>query len=216
VLRLRLATAGKPVVLCIGAHCDDIEIGCGGTLLQLRASYPDVTIHWAILSAPPAREPEARASARCFLGDGAQHSVSTEQFRDGFFPFDGAAIKSYFEALAQRVKPDLIITHDRNDLHQDHRLVGELTLQTFRDHAILEMEVPKYDGGLTPPNVYVPLEGQEADRKIEYLLRCYASQQSKPWFKEATFRGLMSVRGVECRAPSGSAEAFHGRKLVVG
>jgi len=142
VLRLRLATAGKPVVLCIGAHCDDIEIGCGGTLLQLRASYPDVTIHWAILSAPPAREPEARASARCFLGDGAQHSVSTEQFRDGFFPFDGAAIKSYFEALAQRVKPDLIITHDRNDLHQDHRLVGELTLQTYTFTERLKYGVP--------------------------------------------------------------------------
>src|SRR5262245_51385951 len=178
MLKLRLGSS-KPTVLCIGAHCDDIEIGCGGTLLQLRASYPDVAVHWVILSAPPDREPEARASARSFLGDGAAHSVSTRQFRDGFFPFDGAEIKLYFEELAKRFKPDLIITHDRSDLHQDHRLVGELTLQTFRDHAVLEMEIPKYDGGLTPPNLYVPLEAAQADQKLEYLLRHYASQKAK-------------------------------------
>jgi LmbE family N-acetylglucosaminyl deacetylase len=215
MLKLRLGSS-KPTVLCLGAHCDDIEIGCGGTLLHLRASYPDVAIHWAILSAPPDREPEARASARSFLGDGKQNSVSTRQFRDGFFPFDGAEIKLYFEELAKRFKPDLIITHDRGDLHQDHRVVGELTQQTFRDHAIIEMEIPKYDGGLTPPNLYVPLEPAHADQKIEYLLRHYASQKGKPWFREATFRGLMCVRGVECRAPSGCAEAFHARKLVLG
>ncbi len=204
---------GPLQVLCVGAHSDDIEIGCGGSLLQLAASG-QASLHWAVLSAVGEREAEARNSAAQFAGS-ALASLHMAEFSDGFMPYDGAAIKTFFEQNLKPLHPDLIFTHSRNDAHQDHRLIAELTWNTFRNHLILEYEIPKYDGDLSRPGVYVPLSEQERDRKVELLLSCFSTQRAKHWFQESTFLALMRLRGMECNAPSGYAEAFHGRKLVL-
>jgi LmbE family N-acetylglucosaminyl deacetylase len=169
-----------------------------------------------VFSAPGARADEARAGAEAVLGDAADTRVWLHEFRDGFFPYVGAELKEIFEKLKQAVEPDLVFTHTRHDLHQDHRLVNELTWNTWRDHAILEYEIPKYDGDLGAPNVFVPLSAEVCERKLALLMRCFSSQRSKHWFSEETFRSLLRLRGLECRAPSGYAEAFHGRKLRLG
>jgi len=205
----------SPTILCLGAHSDDIEIGCGGTLLHLLGRMPEATVHWVSFSADGKRADEAQRGVELFAGQQAS-TVELHTFRDGFFPDAFGEIKERFRDLQRSVDPDLVFTHWRGDLHQDHRLVSELTLQTFRNHLILEYEIGKYDGDLGAPNVYVRLGEQEADRKVDNLLSAFASQHDKYWFTPETFRALMRVRGVECRSSSGYAEAFYGNKLAFG
>jgi LmbE family N-acetylglucosaminyl deacetylase len=205
-----------PTLLFLGAHSDDIEIGCGGAVLQLLRAYPRARVHWIVLGARGERVREAKRGARAILGRDARAEVVVEAFRDGFFPPELGAVKEYFEQLKRRVSPDLIFTHCGADLHQDHRVVSELTWNTFRDHAILEYEIPKFDGGLGSPCVFVPLPSAILRRKVAVLMRTYASQRSKRWFTPATFEALARLRGVECNAPDGYAEAFYARKIVLG
>jgi len=202
-------------LLCIGAHADDLEIGCAGTMLELLVRWSSVDVTWVVLSAVGPRGQEARESARRLLRRAQRIEVRTESFRDGYFPAQYSAIKDGFEALKRQVSPDIIFTHARDDLHQDHRLVAELTWNTFRDHLILEYEIPKYDGGLGSPSVFVPVSTVNLRRKVALLMRGFASQRSKRWFAPETFIGLMRIRGIECNSPSGYAEAFHGRKIVI-
>lgn len=212
-LRLPGAEGARLRVLALGCHSDDIEIGAGGTMLRLHEAYGDLEVHWVVLSAHGPRRDEARASADDLL-PGAALTVDLHEFRDGYFPYEGGRVKDVFEALKAAPMPDLILTHHRQDLHQDHRLVCELTWNTFRDHLILEYEIPKYDADLGQPNVFVPVTEAHARRKVEVLLRHFGSQRSKHWFTEDLFVGVMRLRGSECRSPTGYAEAFHGRKLL--
>ena len=200
-------------VLCLGAHSDDIEIGCGGTVLRLAAARC-VDVTWVVLSADAARAGEARRGADLFLRSAARASVLVKEFRDGFFPYVGADVKTYFEELKAIVSPDVVFTHYRADRHQDHRLVSELTWNTFRDHLILEYEIPKWDGDLGSPNCYVALDEETCGRKTDYLLATFQSQIGKRWFTADTFQGLMRVRGIEAGAAEGYAEAFYAHKLV--
>jgi len=213
---LELARPGERLsVLCLGAHSDDIEIGCGATILGWIARGVRLEVHWAVLSAAGQRGDEAAASARDFLAGAAQTNIELAQFKDGFFPYQGAEIKAWFEALKPRVAPDVVLCHWRDDAHQDHREVSQLVGNTFRDHLILEYEIPKWDGDLGRPNLYVAAARPVMTRKIELLQRHFASQRSKDWFTPETFMGLARLRGVECRAPAGLAEAFHVRKLAL-
>lgn len=218
MLALTLPSArGRPThVLCLGAHCDDIEIGCGGTLLKLLARGGRWDITWAVLSSNPQRERELRASARRFLKSAAHVRVLAYQFRDTLFPAEYAAIKKTFESLKELAPVDIIFTHHRADMHQDHRLIGELTWNAFRRHLILEYEILKYEGGLTTPNAYVQLTRSQAASKMRALIASYPSQRVKPWFKPETLSALMRLRGVEAGAASGWAEAFHAAKLNLG
>lgn len=214
-------TANKPAseleILCLGAHCDDIEIGAGGMVMDSLARYPQARVTWVVLSSNESRREEALAAAGAILEHPERHRVEIQEFRNGYFPFVGAALKDYFEELKKSVRPDLILTHSTRDAHQDHRTVGELTWNTFRDHFILEYEIPKYDGDLSSrPNFYVPLSQPVLDRKLDVITQCFPSQQHRPWFTRSTFEGLMRLRGVECNAPSGYAEAFHARKVLWG
>ena len=201
-------------LLCIGAHSDDLEIGCGGTVLELLGRQ-SVSVTWVVLSGAGPRGEEARASARRFLSGARDSQVMVEQFRDGYFPSQHAGIKDFFERLKGRIQADVILTHFGADLHQDHRLVSELTWNTFRDHLILEYEIVKYDGGLGSPNLFVPLSARNRRRKVNLLLRGFGTQRSKRWFTAETFEGIMRIRGVECNASSGYAEAFYVRKIVI-
>jgi LmbE family N-acetylglucosaminyl deacetylase len=203
-------------ILCLGAHADDIEIGCGGTILRLLASYPNVDVRWVVLSADERRADEARCAASLFLGNAARSEVTIKQFRDGFFPWIGADVKSFFEQLKVEAAPDLVFTHHREDAHQDHRLVAELTWNTWRDHMVLEYEIPKYDGGLVTPNLFVPIDEETREQKIAHLLRAFGSQRSKRWFTADTFTSLMRLRGVESGSAGGCAEGFFARKMVLG
>ena len=198
-------------LLAIGSHADDIEIGLGGTLLALLDRHPGLAVTWVVLSADEAREHEARASAAAFAGDRVE--VVVQSFRESYFPFVGAQVKEFFDELGREIEPDLVFTHAATDLHQDHRLVAELTWNTFRDHLILEYEIPKYDGDLGAPNVFVPLSEEIVARKIALLLEHFPSQRGKHWFTEDLFRATMRLRGVESATPY--AEAFRSRKLVV-
>ncbi len=202
-------------VLCIGAHSDDIEIGCGGTILRLAAQYPNAVFHWAVFSAAGVRGAEAKRSAELFGGTTAPRGPLIKAFQDGFMPFAGSEVKETFEEL-KVTSPDLVFTHNRHDAHQDHRLLAELTWNTFRDHFILEYEIPKYDGDLGQPNLFVPLDSELCDKKIRYLLETFQSQRSKRWFRQDTFLSIMRLRGMECNAPSGYAEAFYVRKVALG
>ena len=208
--------ADSPVnsVLAIGAHSDDIEIGAGGTLRWICERFPNVRVRWVVLCASGERRAEARRSAESILGKGSNRAVETHEFRDGFFPYDGAGVKDTFESLKDGIAPDVIFTHHGSDMHQDHRLVSELTWNTFRDHVILEYEVPKYDGGLGSPNFFVPLTNGIVEKKVGGLIDHFGTQRSKVWFTRETFLGLMRLRGVECRSPSGYAEGFYVRKAV--
>jgi LmbE family N-acetylglucosaminyl deacetylase len=211
---LRLAKPGDRLsVLCLGAHSDDIEIGAGGTLLTLLERGIRLDVCWCVLSGGPERALEAKKSAADFLEKTTDAKIEVKSFPDGFFPEYGEAIKGWFEALKQRVAPDLILTHRHDDAHQDHRQVSRLTWNTFRDHCILEYEIPKWDGDLGQPNLYVPVSSAALQRKIDLLMLHFGSQRSKQWFDEETFRGLARLRGMECRAPERYAEAFLGRKL---
>ncbi|MGC4083768.1 MAG: PIG-L deacetylase family protein [Vicinamibacterales bacterium] len=202
-------------VLCLGAHCDDIEIGAGATILRLVDERPDVHVTWVVFSSTLDREREARASAAEFLAEAAHHQIEIHRFTDGFFPAEFAAIKGELEILKERLQPDLVFTHQRDDRHQDHRVVSDLTWNTFRHHLVLEYEVPRYDGDLGQPNVFIPVDARLAERKTELLMRHYTTQRDKHWFTPETFKALMRIRGVECRASEGFAEAFYGRKLTI-
>ena len=208
--------SGQPLtLLCLGAHSDDIEIGCGGTILRLATEHPGSVFHWVVFSATGAREPEARRGSELFTAGGRVESLRLGSFRDGFMPFEGAAVKDFFEELKGKVNPDIVFTHNRNDAHQDHRLLSELTWNTFRNHLILEYEIPKYDGDMGRPNVFVPLSAEQCQQKVHHVMETFASQRSKPWFDEQTFLGLMRLRGMECNAPSGYAEAYYGHKVIL-
>ena len=202
-------------VLAIGAHSDDLEIGCGGTVLALARANPGLAVDWVVLAAEGDRADEARRSAETLLAGAGDRSVEVHGFRDGYLPHTAAEVKDAFEDLKARVAPDLVLTHTRDDLHQDHRLVCELTWNTFRDHLVLEYEIPKWDGDTGRPNVYVPLEESVVQEKLELLGRHFETQRGKDWYDIEVFRGLMRIRGMECRSPSGYAEAFVARKLNV-
>ena len=207
--------AGGPrKILVLGAHADDIEIGCGGTMLRLASKFRDLDVLWVVFSATAERAAEARASADAFLAGSARTRVIVRNHRDGFLPYAGAAVKDEFEALKQEFAPDLVFTHFRNDLHQDHRLVSELTWNTFRDHLILEYEIPKYDGDIGAPNFFVHLDAALCKKKVDNILRHFASQRGKAWFSEDTFYAMLRLRGLESNAPEKHAEAFYCRKMV--
>jgi LmbE family N-acetylglucosaminyl deacetylase len=213
---LQLARQGERLsILCLGAHSDDIEIGAGATLLSLIARGVRLDVLWCVLSAAGEREREARDSATEFLSDASVAKIEVMSFRDGFFPEQGEQIKSWFETLKTRVNPDVIFTHRRDDAHQDHREVCRLTWNTFRDHTVLEYEIPKWDGDLGQPNLYQPIPASVLERKIELLSKHFGSQRSKQWFDAETFRGLARLRGMECRAPERYAEAYFARKLMI-
>lgn len=203
-------------VLCLGAHPDDIEIGCGGTLMWLLRNRTPLRCRWVVFSGSDARAAEARASAERILAQASESSIDVYDFRDGFFFADGAAIKERFEQIKSEFEPDLIFTHCRSDRHQDHRLLAELTWNTFRKHLILEYEVPKYEGDLGHPNFFVPLPAALVRSKVRHLLRYFPSQRSRRWFDAHTFEAVMRLRGIESGAREGFAEAFHAAKLVAG
>jgi LmbE family N-acetylglucosaminyl deacetylase len=202
-------------VLCLGAHCDDIEIGCGATMLRLSQTIPSLAVTCIVFSSNKLRAAEFRASIREFLGNRVRADLHVFEYRNGYFPYQGDKIKDRFEKLKQELRPDIIFTHYAKDYHQDHRLISELTGNTFRDHLILEYEIPKYDGGMGSPSVFVPIDHDHAQRKSTILMNCYESQLKRSWFSESTFQGLMRLRGIECNSASGYAEAFYARKLVI-
>ena len=203
-------------VMCMGAHSDDIEIGCGGTILQWLSLRPNVEVVWVVFSSGRQREREARHSAALFLKNAKRQTVVVKNFRNGFFPYEGAKIKEFFEQMKNDVDPDVIFTHYRDDRHQDHRTISDLTWNTWRNHLILEYEIPKYDGDLGSPNCFVPLTQPVCDRKIKYICEVFQTQSSKAWLTEDTFQALLRLRGVECVAAEKHAEAFYCRKLVLG
>ena len=202
----------RPTILLLGAHCDDIEIGCGGTVRRLVQRHPLARFVWVALSGDDEREAETRLAAGRLLHGAHEPVVRIERFRTSYFPHTGPELKDCIEGLKE-CSPDLILTHCRHDLHQDHRVVNELTWNTFRNHAIWEYEIPKFDGDLAVPNVYVPLTRAEMQYKCDVLMDCFASQRSRAWFTAETFSALARLRGIECQAPEGYAEAFYGRKI---
>jgi LmbE family N-acetylglucosaminyl deacetylase len=201
-------------VLLLGAHSDDIEIGCGGSVFRLLEEYPKISITWIVFSATGDRALEAEQSAARFLNGINQPEVIIRDYRDGYFPYIGGEIKSEFEQLKNKISPDLIFTHFRSDLHQDHRLIQELTWNTFRNHLILEYEIPKYDGDLGSPNFFIPLASKITEKKVDIILSVFQSQRVKKWFTRETFFSMMRLRGVECNSATGYAEGFYCRKLV--
>jgi LmbE family N-acetylglucosaminyl deacetylase len=212
---LGLDAKGPLRVLVVGAHADDIEIGCGGTILRMVSEHRGLAVDWVVLSGDGERATEASHSASAFLDGAAEKRVAVEGFRDGFFPYDGAAVKEVFERLKSQVDPDVIFTHRLEDRHQDHRLVAELTWNTFRDHLILEYEIPKYEGDLGHPNLFVPLASELCERKVELLRKGFPSQAGRYWFTDDTFWAQLRLRGLESRSLSRYAEAFQARKLVL-
>ncbi len=211
---LRLVPERTPLtILCLGAHADDIEIGAGGALLTLLARYPGSRVRWVVFSATRDRAAEAEASARSFLGGAAEARVDVHDVRDGFFPAAFGPLKETFEALKRDLQPDLVLTHAREDHHQDHRTLAELTWNTWRDHWVLGYEIPKYDPDLGNPNLFVPLAAEVAERKVAALMQHFATQRSRRWFVPETFFALMRLRGLQAAAPSGLAEGFYGAKL---
>jgi LmbE family N-acetylglucosaminyl deacetylase len=208
-------TKDRPLkILCLGAHSDDIEIGCGGTILQLLSEYDDVEVHWVVLGSNGKRDGEALASADKFLASAKKKKIILKHFKESFFPYVGEEIKHFFERLKKKLSPDIIFTHYRHDLHQDHRLISELTWNTFRDHLILEYEIIKYDGDLGIPNLFVHLDETISRKKISFILDSFKSQGEKDWFTPDAFLSILRIRGIECRAPEKYAEGFYCRKLV--
>jgi LmbE family N-acetylglucosaminyl deacetylase len=217
VRTFRVAGPGDRLsVLCLGAHSDDIEIGAGGTLLSWMDRGVRLDVHWCVLSGIDERGREAKASATDFLAAAENRAIEIMSFRDGFFPEQGEQIKVWFEALKGRVNPDIILTHRQDDAHQDHRQVSRLVWNTFRDHLVLEYEIPKWDGDMARPNLYMPVPASVIQRKVELLMSHFGSQRSKQWFDPETFLGLARLRGMECRAPERYAEAFVARKMSLG
>jgi LmbE family N-acetylglucosaminyl deacetylase len=218
MLSLSPVTGASPLrILCLGAHSDDIEIGCGGTLLRLiRDHKGDVAVRWVIFSSSVEREREAAGSAAEFLRDAKEKEVTFGKFEDSYFPYQGNELKKYMHRLSRELSPDIIFTHYGKDLHQDHRFLSELTWNAFRNHWILEYEIPKYDGDLGAPNVFVPLDESICRAKTTFLLTHFKSQHPRAWFTEDAFRSIQRLRGIECNSESGYAEAFYSRKIVLG
>jgi len=216
VLDLSVSNSGPLRLLCLGAHCDDIEIGCGGTILKLATAGRRIEVHWVVFSSDEQRKQEALKSAEAFLGGVTTKKVAILGLRDGFFPYLGYELKERLEQLKAEISPDLILTHYRNDLHQDHRLVSELTWNTFRNHLILEYEIPKYDGDFGSPNVFVSLDESTCRRKIDVILDAFQSQNEKHWFSRDLFSAILRLRGMEANACGGYAEGFYCRKAVLG
>lgn len=202
-------------ILCLGAHSDDIEIGCGGSILRLLQENDDLEVVWIVFSANSIRAKEARQSAKLFLSQANKKKIRIEKFRDGFFPYTGDAIKEYFEGLKRQFSPDLIFTHYRDDLHQDHRLISELTWNTFRNHFILEYEIVKYDGDLGRPNFYINLGEKTCDEKIDVILKSFKTQANRHWFTPDVFMSILRLRGIEAKSPGNYAEGFYGRKITL-
>jgi LmbE family N-acetylglucosaminyl deacetylase len=216
MLKLDLGVNGRPLrLLCLGAHSDDLEIGCSGTVLEWLGAYSRVEVTWVVMSASGQRAGEAERSANVLLKGASRRKIVLHRLADGHFPAHFGEAKKAFEQLKASERPDVIFSHRLEDRHQDHRLVGELTWQTWRSHLILEYEVPKYEGDLGQPNLFVPVSARVGRRKVEHLMRHFGSQRSRDWFAPPTFFALMHLRGVECRAPSGFAEAHHLRKAVL-
>lgn len=214
MLKLNLFTFNQqPKILCLGAHPDDIEIGCGGTLLRIIDEVPRVELYWVVFSGNEIRQKEATESATNFLAK--TKKVITKNYRESYFPYVGDKIKDYFEELKNDFRPDIVFTHHINDAHQDHRVISNLTLNTFRDNLILEYEIPKYDGDLSKPNVYVWINKNVAKRKISLIINGFSSQKEKKWFNEETFQAILVLRGVESNSPTRHAEAFHCQKVIV-
>ncbi len=207
---------GVKRVLCLGAHSDDIEIGCGGTVLRLIEQSRNIEFYWLVLSSNPQRAKEAKRSANALLRGAGRATVVVNSFRDGFLPYIGAPVKECFEELKKSFAPDVIFTHFGQDLHQDHRMVCELTWNTFRNHFILEYEIPKYDADLCSPNLFVPLSDAIARKKVNYLMRYFGTQRNKQWFSKDLFYGLMRLRSIEIASPTQHAEGFYGRKVLLG
>lgn len=217
MLRVALPTgAAQPIrLLCLGAHADDIEIGCGGMILRLVEEIPSIVVRWIVFSGDGSREAEARSSAADFLCNCGDSDVKVLKFRDGYFPSQHAEIKDCFEELKRAFDPTMVLTHWTRDAHQDHRIVAELTHNTFRNHLVLEYEVPKYDGEAGSPNVFAPLSRAQARRKVEIILKHFRSQNSRSWFTDETFFAVARLRGIACNAPDGIAEAFYAAKIVL-
>ncbi|NJD62434.1 MAG: PIG-L family deacetylase [Deltaproteobacteria bacterium] len=215
MLKISLDSSAPMKILCLGAHCDDIEIGCGGTILKMVRARKDASVRWVVFSSDERREKEALNSAKDFLSGLKKKKIDIHRFRNSFFPYCGADIKECFEDLKKEFSPDMIFTHYRNDLHQDHRLISELTWNTFRDHLILEYEIPKYDGDLGSPNLFVHLEESIGRKKSGKILEYFRSQNDKQWFTEDTFLSLLRIRGVESNAPGKYAEGFYCRKMIL-
>ena len=217
MVEFHLGSSQQPLsrILCLGSHCDDIEIGCGGTILRLLRKNPGIEIYWKVFSSTPLRKREALRAASLFLANAKKKKVVIRNYRDGFFPSLHAQIKGEFEKLKKEFLPDLILTHYRHDLHQDHRVICELTWNTFRSHLILEYEIPKYDGDLGAPNFFVGLDRATCEQKAKQICDAFTSQRTKQWFTPDTFISLQRIRGVEANAPNGFAEGFHCRKLVL-
>jgi LmbE family N-acetylglucosaminyl deacetylase len=201
-------------ILCLGAHSDDIEIGCGGTILKMLQTRKDLSFCWVVFSGGPERAREAEASAKAFLQGAASKEIRLKNFRDGFFPFVGAEIKEYFEELKRAFEPHIVFTHTRDDRHQDHRLISDLTWNTFRDHLVLEYEITKYDGDLGSPNAFCHLDEERCRRKAQLLMEHFKTQRSNHWFSEETFLSILKIRGIESNSPGRYAEGFYVRKMV--
>jgi LmbE family N-acetylglucosaminyl deacetylase len=215
MLKLELSKLDRQLkILCLGAHSDDIEIGCGGTILRIADEVPEVQFYWVVFSGDEKRRKEADESARLFLENAFSKEIVVHNFRESYFPFVGALIKDYFEKLKDEFSPDLIFTHYDNDAHQDHQLISSLTWNTFRDHLILEYEIPKYDGDVGTPNLYVHLNESHVDKKIKCLCSVFQTQKEKQWFDEETFRSILRIRGIESNSISKYAEAFYCRKII--
>ena len=215
MLKISFENNSPKKVLCLGAHCDDIEIGCGGSILKLIDSRKEIDVWWVVFSSDNVRGKEARNSANDFLRSAKRKNIEIKNFRNSFFPFQGADIKEYFEQLKQDFHPDLVFTHYRKDLHQDHRLISDLTWNTFRNHLILEYEIPKYDGDLGSPNFFVHLDEVLCRDKTDKILKYFKSQNDKEWFTKDTFLSILRLRGMESNAPRKYAEGFYCRKVVI-
>jgi LmbE family N-acetylglucosaminyl deacetylase len=215
MLKLNLFGQKNFKVLCLGAHSDDIEIGCGGTIIRLLREIPDAQFYWLVFSAKENRGKEASESAASFLSKTKLKTIDIQNFRESYFPFIGGEIKDYFEKVKNIYDPDIIFTHYGNDSHQDHKLISNLTWNTYRNHFILEYEIPKYDGDLVTPNLYSNIEVSDVDNKVDRICHFFKSQEQRTWFSEETFRSIMRIRGIESNSPSGYAEAFHSRKIII-
>lgn len=218
VIEMNALTFSKPLerILCLGAHCDDIEIGCGGAMLRLLAEHPRAAVRWVVFGGTdPARAAEARSAAGAVLGNDGRHRVEILSYSDSYFPASWERIKREFDRIRREFDSGLIFTHCQHDAHQDHRLIQEFTRNSFRDHCILEYEIPKYDGDLWRANTYIPLDPAVVDRKIQLLMDHFASQAHRPWFTPDTFRATLRLRGIECNAPGGWAEGFRAAKIVL-
>jgi LmbE family N-acetylglucosaminyl deacetylase len=209
------ADDGPLRLLCLGAHSDDLEIGCAGTVMTWLESSRPIHVTWVVLTGGPERSREARRSAKALLRRAAAVDLVCGEFRDGFLPAQYEQVKAFLEAVKVRAAPDIVFTHRLEDRHQDHRLVGELTWNTWRDHLVIEYEIAKYEGDLGQPNLFLPMSAAIARRKSAHLERHFGSQRSKDWFSQESFMALAKLRGIECRSPSGYAEAFHARKLTL-